>query len=124
MLNPVSTGLTRRWLGIGRRQVPPRPATARAHPAHGPLAMRGVPSPGNWTVPAGERPGWSWLPEHGALPNLRAVPGWVRLWYRLPFIDRYAYEWMWWRGGWAVLTADTPPNPPDSGVREPLHTRT
>jgi hypothetical protein len=67
------------------------------------------------------RPGWDWLPDHGALPNLRDMPLWVRIWYRTPFIDRYAYEWMWWRGGWSVLVPGQPPPPtePGAGVREP-----
>jgi hypothetical protein len=53
---------------------------------------------------------------------LRSMPRWVRVWYRLPFVDRYAYEWMWWHGGWAVLTpGDAPPDQDDgnSGDREP-----
>jgi len=40
----------------------------------------------------------------------------------MPFIDRYAYEWMWWHGGWAVLDpGDDPPNGNDGGAgdREP-----
>jgi hypothetical protein len=26
----------------------------------------------------------------------------VRVWYELPFIDRYARAWMWHHGGWEV----------------------
>lgn len=100
MINPISTGLTRRWCGIGeRRQVPTR---ARPHRA-GAVAFVGVPSPGAWVVPDGMRPGWDWLPDDGAVPNLRSMPRWVRAWYWTPFVDRYAYEWMWWHGGWSVL---------------------
>lgn len=78
-----------------------------------------VPSPGAWVVPAGQRPGWGWLPEQGALANLRMMPRWVRIWYGLPWIDRYAYSWMWWHGGWAVPVKHSQPPPPASGVREP-----
>ena len=66
-----------------------------------------VASPGNWVVPPVMRPGWDWLPEQGvrgAHPRLRGMPRWVRVWYRTPFLDRYAYEWMWWHSGWGVLT--------------------
>ena len=120
-INLISTGLTTWWLGVGRRQVPPRsaPQSGSSPPFRTPRAFFGVPSPGEWVVPDGQRPGWEWLPEHGASPNLRAMPRWVRVWYRIPFIDRYAYEWMWWRGGWAVLVPGEQPPPPDIGVREP-----
>lgn len=121
-VNPVSTRLTGWWLGTRRRLVPHRPVASPAGPtAHRPRAFIGVPSPGHWVAPTGQRPGWDWLPEHGASPNLRAMPRWVRVWFRTPFIDRYAHEWMWWHGGWAVLVpGDPPPRPPDDGVREPL----
>ena len=105
-INPISTGLTSLWHGIGRhRQVPLRSAREGGgfvSAASRPLIFGGVASPGRWVVPDGLRPGWDWLPEHGATPNLRAMPRWARVWYRLPFIDRYAYEWMWWHGGWSV----------------------
>ena len=120
-LNLISTGLTRWWLGVGLRRVPTRTGPPSAFPpTGGPRPMVCVPSPGDWVVPAGQRPGWSWLPEQGALPNLRAMPRWVRVWYRTPFIDRYAYAWMWWHGGWAVpVDSEAPEPPPDGGVREP-----
>lgn len=120
-INPISPGLTGWWLGVGRRQVPARPAKPEHVPGPGTPQVRGffgTPSPGEWQVPDGMRPGWQWLPEFGALPNLRAVPRWVRIWYRTPLVDRFAYEWMWWHGGWSVLApGDTPP--PEAGVREP-----
>ena len=118
-INPISTRLTTRWHGIGRRQVPLRvaPVAADAATAGEPRMFHGVPSPAGWVAPAGQRPGWDWLPEYGASPNLRAVPRWVRVWFRTPLIDRYAYEWMWWHGGWSVLVPDD--SPPPSGVREP-----
>jgi len=125
LVNPVSTGLTRWWLGAGRRQVPARPTAARSTAAapEGPLghqaqAFTGVRSPGRWVAPPGQRPGWDWLPEHGALPDLRGMPRRVRIWFRTPFLDRYAHEWMWWHGGWSVLVPADPP-PPPAGVREP-----
>lgn len=123
-INLISTGLTTRWLGAGRRQLPPRTPTPRSsrtldHPPRI-TAFLGIPSPGDWNVPDGRRPGWEWLPEDGAHANLKAIPRWARAWYRTPFIDRYAYEWMWWHGGWSVLVpSNIPPAPPDSGVREP-----
>lgn len=126
MINPISTGLTARWCGIGpRRRVPPRAATSppeHTHPAQA-VGYLGVPSPGAWVPPAGLRPGWQWLPEYGAVPNLRAMPRWARIWYWTPLLDRYAYEWMWWHGGWTVLTPGTSPAPPPAGVREPRHPR-
>jgi hypothetical protein len=120
-VNPISTGLTRWWCGGPRRQVPHGSALGASEGTAAPraLAFRAVPSPGEWVAPAGQRPGWQWLPEHGARPNLRAVPRWVRVWYRTPFLDRYAYEWMWWHGGWNVLVPGEPPPPPQAGVREP-----
>jgi hypothetical protein len=113
-INPISTALTRWWLGMGRRRVPaPAAAGPRPEPTQfRPRAFRGVASPGDWAVPSGLRPGWQWLPEYGAHPNLRAMPRWVRLWYRTPFIDRYAYEWMWWHGGWSVLVPADESCPP------------
>jgi len=26
-----------------------------------------------------------------------------------PFIDRFAYEWMWWRGYWGIPADQNPP---------------
>lgn len=120
-INPISTGLTSRWYGIGRRQAPPKAMPERGilPPFTTPRAFSGVSSPGHWVVPSGMRPGWDWLPEPGASPNLRAMPRWARVWYRLPFIDRFAYEWMWWHGGWSVWVPGDDPPPPDIGVREP-----
>jgi hypothetical protein len=37
------------------------------------------------------------------------MPRWVRVWYRVPFIDRYAYVWMWHHGGWDVLPPGVSP---------------
>lgn len=121
VLNPLSSGLTNWWLARDRRQVPPRPGAApRAGlTADGACFLREVASPGQWIAPAGQRPAWEWLPEHGASPNLQAVPRWVRVWFRTPFIDRFAYEWMWWHGGWSVLVPVDPPPSSGGGVREP-----
>jgi uncharacterized protein YjbJ (UPF0337 family) len=33
------------------------------------------------------------------------MPWWVRVWYELPLLDRYAHAWMWARGGWEVRPA-------------------
>jgi hypothetical protein len=71
-------------------------------------------------VPAGAMPGWDWTPPGGLRPRLDRVPRWVRIWYQVPFIDRYAHVWMWAHGGWDT---DAPPGaagPETAGVREPL----
>lgn len=126
LVNPFSTKVTQLVQSSGpRRQVPARPAaptTPATKGAHGATrSFTSVVSPGNYVVPKGLRPGWEWLPEHGAVPNLRSLPHWVRLWYATPWLDRHAYEWMWWHGGWAVLVpADPPEPPPDIGDRAPL----
>ena len=41
-------------------------------------------------------------PPEGASPRLDLVPLWVRAWYQLPFIDRYAHAGMWRHGAWEV----------------------
>jgi hypothetical protein len=60
-------------------------------------------SPGGWRPPPRSLPGWNWVPPAGAKPRLDIVPRWVRVWYRLPFLDRYAHVWMWWHGAWEVV---------------------
>ena len=111
-LNPWSTAMTMRWHGGWRRPgsksfefAPPRPEGAS-----GIRAVRLERSPGSWQVPKGERPGWSWVPPQGAHVNVRGMPIWARLWYMTPFIDRFAYEWMWWHGYWGI-----PADPHDPG---------
>ena len=59
-------------------------------------------SPGGWSPPPGKLPAWNWLPPGGASPRLDLVPLWVRAWYQLPFIDRYAHAWMWRHGAWEI----------------------
>jgi hypothetical protein len=66
-------------------------------------ATEAAPSPAGWTAPPGVRPAWNWTPPDGIVPRLDRVPLRVRLWYRMPFADRYAHSWMWWHGGWDVL---------------------
>jgi hypothetical protein len=107
--NPLVTGPTRWWHGSGRRHL--RLAVGSdAEAGDHPPAYTSQASPGHWIAPPGVRPGRAWLPEHGALPNLRGMPRWVRVWYRTPFLARFAYEWMWWHGGWFVLIpSQTPP---------------
>jgi hypothetical protein len=63
-------------------------------------------SPGGWTPPPGVLPAWNWLPPEGASPRLDLVPLWVRAWYQLPLIDRYAHAWMWRHGAWKVRPPD------------------
>ncbi len=79
----------------------------------------GVPSPGGWTPPVGVLAAWNWTPPGGLRPRLERIPRWVRVWYRLPFIDRYAHAWMWRHGGWDVDAASGFAGPDVSGVREP-----
>lgn len=66
-------------------------------------------SPGSWIPPAGVRPAWNWTPPLGLTPRLDQVPIWVRIWFRTPFVDRFAQSWMWHHGGWEILP---PPSPP------------
>ena len=79
-----------------------------------------VPSPGVWHPPEGTRPAWNWIPpDHGLTPRLDRVPRWVRIWFRTPFFDRFAYAWMWDHGGWDIVP-HIDPGPEESGDREPL----
>jgi hypothetical protein len=64
-------------------------------------------SPGGWTPPPEVLPAWNWLPSEGAAPRLDLVPWWARVWYHLPFIDRYAHAWMWRHGAWEVRPPNT-----------------
>ena len=76
-------------------------------------------SPGGWVPPPGVLPGWDWLPpDHGVRPRLDRVPGWVRAWFHTPFLDRYAYAWMWRHGCLELVPPREPPAGP-AGDREP-----
>jgi hypothetical protein len=78
-------------------------------------------SPGRWVAPAGTKPGWNWIPEgHGLHPRLGDVPVWVRLWYRTPFVDRWAHVWMWHHGGWEIRPHPTEPGAGDREPRRPV----
>ncbi len=66
-----------------------------------------VVSPGGWRVPPGRKPGWDWTPPGGATVRPDRMRRTVRLLYPTPFLDRYAYQRIWWRGGWDV---DPPPD--------------
>lgn len=75
------------------------------------MSDQGEPTPAGWVAPGGHAPAWNWIPtDHGLSPRLDRVPRWVRIWYRTPFIDRYAYVWMWHHGGWD-LTSDEDADP-------------
>ena len=64
-------------------------------------------TPAGWVAPAGTLPAWNWIPAgHGLSPRLDRVPRWVRIWFRTPFIDRYAYVWMWHHGGWDLNSGE------------------
>jgi hypothetical protein len=76
-------------------------------------------SPGDWTPPPGVLPAWNWVPPDGAKPRLDVVPWWVRVWYELPLLDRYAHAWMWAHGGWEVRPPSTALAGDQAGGREP-----
>ena len=81
-----------------------------------------VPSPGGWQASSGARPGWDWVPPCGASVNASVLPLWVRVWRRLPLLDRYAYQWMWHHGGWLVEPAGRGTGGGDPAEdRAPLH---
>ena len=62
-----------------------------------------VPSPGPWVPPEGARPGWDWTPSpYGMRPRTDAMPLWVKVWFRIPLLDRRAREYMWHIGYWWV----------------------
>jgi hypothetical protein len=90
-----------------------------------PVVRERVLSPGGWTPPAGVRPMWNWTPPSGGTPRLDLAPAWVRVWYRTPFLDRYAHSWMWRHGMWEVSPPDKPSTSDggESGVREPRRPR-
>ena len=76
-------------------------------------------SPDGWVPPPGVLPGWNWLPpDHGVSPRLDRVPRWVRLWFRTPLLDRWAYAWMWHHGALEMVPPQAPP-PDPAGDREP-----
>jgi hypothetical protein len=77
-------------------------------------------SPGGWSAPKGSLSAWNWLPPSGAAPRVDLMPTWVRAWYRTPLIDRYAYAWMWRRGGWEVKPPAATGGEGQAGVRERL----
>ena len=62
-----------------------------------------VHSPGGWVAPKGTRPGWDWVPDGGAGPRPDRMRLWLRVAYHVPILDRWAHEWMWWRGGFDVV---------------------
>lgn len=84
-----------------------------------PVQPARIPTPGGWVPPAAVRPAWDWAPPPGIQARADRMPRWVRVWFHLPFVDRYAYSWMWHHGGWDVV----PPDEPDAGVREPGATK-
>jgi hypothetical protein len=67
-----------------------------------------VPSPAGWQPPPRVRPAWQWTPPAGVRERLDRVPVLVRLWYKTPIVDRFAYSWMWEHGGWDVLPPAAP----------------
>jgi hypothetical protein len=93
-----------RYMPRGRWPAPPpAPWWGRRLPSEPGFVL----SPGGWTPPPGVLPAWNWLPSEGAAPRLDLVPWWARVWYHLPFIDRYAHAWMWRNGAWEVRPPNT-----------------
>jgi len=78
-------------------------------------AMPRVPSPGGWSVPAGQLPAWHWLPPPGLETRLDRAPRWARVWYGTPLVDRYAHAWLWYHGGFDVVPPDAWAPGPESG---------
>jgi hypothetical protein len=77
-------------------------------------ALPRVASPGGWSVPAGVRPAWNWIPPPGITPRLDRVPLWARLRYATPFVDRFGYAWLWYHGGWDVIPTESWSSPSSS----------
>lgn len=61
--------------------------------------------------------GWNHIPRgYGATFNTVDAPAWLRVWFRTPFIDRFAYPVMVKRGfGWLTASPDWP-----TAAREPV----
>ena len=69
-----------------------------------------------------ELEGWNHIPRgYGADFDVASAPWWLRLWFRAPFVDRYAYPRLVRRGhGYLTPFPDAPPDdrePPDGGWR-------
>lgn len=77
-------------------------------------------SPGAWQPPASSIPGWNWTPPGRALcARWDRMPLWVRIWSRVPWVDRYARAYMWRHGGWDIVPMSDAETDGQSGVREP-----
>jgi hypothetical protein len=98
--------------GIGRGGACEGPACGAG--AHHPDQVL---SPGGWSPPdASQLPGWDWVPPQGAIPRPDLAPFWVRVWHEMPYLDRYASNWMWEHGAYEVL----PPSAgPDARLKTP-----
>jgi hypothetical protein len=55
--------------------------------------------------------GWNHVPEgYGASFDVRSAPFWLRVWFRTPFLDRWAYPQLVRRGlGYLTPHPDVPP---------------
>jgi hypothetical protein len=117
-VSPASTALTTSWwchsalrLKILRR--------SQGQQSPWPAREEGSASPAGWIAPPGMKPAWNWIPPHGIRSRPDLMPRWVRIWFHTPFIDRYAYVWMWYHGGWTVLPPGNSEPGDAAGVREP-----
>jgi hypothetical protein len=63
-------------------------------------------SPGPWAVPTRKIASLTWAPPGGVVPRLDLVPGWVLRLFYAPFIDRWAFTWMWCHGAFEVLESE------------------
>jgi len=104
-------GLERRTAVVLALRPYQQPWWKRIRRSHDPRPSRAdrVFSPGGWLTPPGVMPGWNWLPTGGASPRLDVLPLWVRAWYRIPLIDRYAHVYMWHHGAWETASPDQAP---------------
>jgi hypothetical protein len=96
--------------GTVRSGLSPEAVRAAQQEGRRQAALPRVPSPGGWTAPRDVLPAWNWAPPSGMTPRLDRSPRWVRLWYRVPFADRYAHAWMWRHGGWDVVPPEAWPS--------------
>lgn len=59
-----------------------------------------------WTLSAMHLEGWNSIPDgYGARFDLTGAPRWLRVWFRTPFVDRFAYPVV-VRRGYGILTSN------------------
>ena len=74
--------------------------------------------------------GWNYIPRgYGLSWDLSGAPLWLRVWFRIPLLDRFAYPVVVRRGfGWLTPFPDWPPTDleevPDGWQVRPISTST